>query len=187
MPHYMRFLVLASFITAITAVGAITSFTLPFLTVVPFSLQVLGVYLAGGLLPPKWAFLSMMTYLILGALGLPVFAEGGHGVAILVGPFGGYLWAFPVAAWAMSILTGSTTHKGRLIAGLAVNLIIIYLGGMIGLILTTHATVPHAFLEGVVPFMGWDALKAVIAFPIIRKARAFTIARWGEHSYRQAG
>ena len=187
MPRYMRFLVLSAFVTALTAVGALTSFTLPFLTVVPFSLQVFGVYLAGGLLPGKWAFLSMLTYLILGAIGLPVFAEGAHGMAILIGPFAGYLWAFPFAAWAMARFLSGGDHKLRLIVGLGINLAIIYAGGMIVIMLTTGANLSHALVEGVLPFIGWDALKAVIAFPIIQKARSFTLSRWGKQSYRRAG
>ncbi|WP_430626293.1 biotin transporter BioY [Sulfobacillus thermotolerans] len=104
MPQSMRFLVLAGFVTAMTAVGALTSFTIPLFSVVPFTLQVLGVYLAGGLLPPRWAFMSMITYVLLGVLGLPVFAEGSHGIGILLGPFGGYLWAYPPAAWLIARL-----------------------------------------------------------------------------------
>ncbi len=187
MPRYMRFLVLSAFVTAITAIGALTSFTLPFLTMVPFSLQVFGVYLAGGLLPPRWAFLSMLTYLLLGAIGLPIFAEGAHGLAILIGPFSGYLWAYPVAAWAMAKVTGLSRQKSRLIVGLAINLLLIYAGGMVGIMLTTDASWLHALLEGVVPFIGWDALKAAVAFPIIQKARSFTMTRWGVNSYQQVG
>jgi biotin transport system substrate-specific component len=186
MPRYMRFLVLSAFVTALTAIGALTSFTLPFLTLVPFSLQVFGVYLAGGLLPARWAFLSMLTYLVLGAIGLPVFAEGAHGVAILVGPFSGYLWAYPIAAWAMARILRASDHKRRLILGLGVNLVIIYAGGMIGIMLTTGASLIHALVEGVLPFIGWDMLKAALAFPIIQKARSFTLSRWGKQSYRQA-
>jgi biotin transport system substrate-specific component len=182
----MRFLVLSAFVTALTAVGALTSFTLPFLTLVPFSLQVFGVYLAGGLLPSKWAFLSMATYLVLGAIGLPVFAEGAHGVAVLIGPFGGYLWAYPLAAWAMARFVRSSDKRFHLILGLGINLAIIYAGGMIGIMITTGASVIHALLEGVLPFIAWDALKAVVAFPIIQKARSFTLSRWGKESYRHA-
>jgi biotin transport system substrate-specific component len=180
----MRFLVLAAFVTAITAIGALTSFTIPGLSIVPFSLQVLGVYLAGGLLPPRWAFMSMTAYLLLGALGLPVFAEGTHGLGILLGPFGGYLWAYPIAAWIMALIARASLSRPRLGAGLLANILIIYGGGMLGLMLETGATPMRALIEGVLPFIGWDVLKAVIALPIIRRAKAFTIERWGAASYR---
>lgn len=184
MPQSMRFIVLAAFVTAITAIGALTSFTIPGLSVVPFSLQVLGVYLAGGLLPPRWAFLSMVAYLLLGALGLPVFAEGSHGLGILLGPFGGYLWAYPAAAWSMSWILRQSLSRPRIGAGLLINILIIYAGGMLGLMLTTHATGLHALLEGVVPFAGWDILKAAVVLPIIYRARVFTVERWGADCYR---
>ncbi len=187
MPQSMRFLVLAGFVTAITAVGALTSFTIPLLSIVPFSLQVLGVYLAGGLLPPRWAFMSMVAYLLLGTLGLPVFAEGSHGIAILLGPFGGYLWAYPPAAWLIARVAGPGVNRWRLSFGLFTGIVLIYAGGMAGIMLTSGASVFRAFMEGVVPFIALDVLKAVIAFPIIRRARAFTMSRWGAGSYQKAG
>ncbi|MCY0907264.1 MAG: biotin transporter BioY [Sulfobacillus thermotolerans] len=186
MPQSMRFLVLAGFVTAMTAVGALTSFTIPLFSVVPFTLQVLGVYLAGGLLPPRWAFMSMITYVLLGVLGLPVFAEGSHGIGILLGPFGGYLWAYPPAAWLIARLSGPTAQRWRLTLGLLVGILVIYLGGMIGIMVTTGASLTHAVLEGVAPFILWDMMKAAIALPIIARARAFAMERWGADSYQNA-
>ncbi|MCY0881678.1 MAG: biotin transporter BioY, partial [Firmicutes bacterium] len=104
MPSHVRYAVLAGLIAALTAVGALTTFTLPFLTMVPFTLQMVGVYLAGTLLPPRWAFVSESAYVFLGVIGLPIFADGAHGILVLVGPYGGYLWGYPFAAAASALI-----------------------------------------------------------------------------------
>src|SRR3954463_9008033 len=70
---------------------------LPF-TPVPMTLQPLAVLVVGGLLGAAAGVSALILYLAVGALGLPVFAAGGSGVLHLVGPTGGYLLAFPVAA-----------------------------------------------------------------------------------------
>lgn len=176
----IRFLVLAAFVTAITAVGALTSFTIPALSVVPFTLQVFGVYLAGGLLPPRWALMSLLAYLFLGALGLPIFADGQSGLGVLIGPYAGYLWAYPLAAMVMALVTGRSASRLRLLVGLLVNIVIIYAGGVLGLRVATGASWMKAFLEGVLPFVFWDLLKAFIAFPVIMRVRQLTIRRWTE-------
>ena len=65
---------------------------------VPFTLQTVGVGLAGLCLGPWRGFASVLLYLLVGAAGLPVFARGGAGLASFAGPTGGYLIAFPFAA-----------------------------------------------------------------------------------------
>ncbi len=168
MPTSLRWAVRGAFVTAITALGAITAITIPGLSLVPFTFQVFGVFLAGGILPARWAALSQLSYIALGILGAPIFAEGQRGLAVLIGPFGGYLWAYPVAAWIMASLVHKSRHSRlRLFMGLISALAIIYLGGMVGLVIITHASWTHAFLEGVLPFIGWDVIKAVLAWPII--------------------
>jgi biotin transporter BioY len=71
---------------------------------VPFTLQTFFVLLSGGLLGRRNGFLSMLMYLGLGALGLPVFSASSAGVARLLGPTGGYLLSFPVAAFVVGYL-----------------------------------------------------------------------------------
>ena len=61
---------------------------------VAVSAQTFGVMLAGLVLKPNLAALSQGLYLLLGALGLPVFAGGSSGIGVLIGPRGGYLWGF---------------------------------------------------------------------------------------------
>src|SRR5213592_4365721 len=76
-------------------------------TPVPFTLQPLAVLLVGGLLGARFGALSLILYLAMGAAGLPVFTPTVplFGIARLLGPTGGYLLAYPVAAWATGWLT----------------------------------------------------------------------------------
>jgi biotin transport system substrate-specific component len=168
--EHRRWLVLAGLMAALTAAGAITAITIPFLTPVPFTLQVLAVFITAGLLPPRYAAAAQATYLLVGVLGVPVFAGGGRGAGVLLGPFGGYLLAYPVAAGVGSLLMRRPT-PGHRVAGLGAALAIIYAGGALGLIAFAHLTALRALALGVVPFIGWDALKAALAYPVIAQVR----------------
>lgn len=85
---------------ALVSLAAQATLEIP-LSPVPVTLQTLAVMLVAGIAGPRSAALSMLAYLAAGALGAPVFADGGSGVDILLGPTGGFLWAFPVAAWSV--------------------------------------------------------------------------------------
>jgi biotin transport system substrate-specific component len=167
---HRRWLTIAGLMAALTAVGAVTSVTIPFLSPVPFTLQVLAVYLTAGLLPPRYAFAAQATYLLVGALGLPVFASGGRGFGVLLGPFGGYLWAYPLAASVGSAIMRAP-GRARRVAGLVATLLTIYLGGTLGLLGFGRMPLTEAIGLGVVPFLPWDALKAVLAYPVIVQVR----------------
>ena len=90
----------AALLSALAYVGAIPVGG----TGVPITLQTLGVGLAGALLGPVRGFLSVSLYLVLGAVGLPVFAEHSSGVGVLTGISAGYLYAFPLAALLIGAL-----------------------------------------------------------------------------------
>jgi biotin transporter BioY len=90
----------------VVALAAQMSVPLPG-TPVPMTLQPFAVLLVGGLLGPELGAISMIVYLAMGAAGLPVFTPTVPlvGIARLLGPTGGYLLAYPVAAWAVGRLT----------------------------------------------------------------------------------
>lgn len=169
--HY-RWVVMAGLMAALTAVGALTSITVPLLSPVPFTLQVLAVFLTAGLLPARYAVLAECAYLLVGALGLPVFAGGARGLGVLLGPFGGYLWAYPLAAGLGSAAAGRHPGAARRALGLGVTLLAIYAGGMAGLTVLGHLTWGRAAALGVLPFIPWDAFKAVLAYPALAQLEA---------------
>lgn len=149
---------------AATAVAAKLSVPLPG-TPVPFTMQPLVVLLAGALLGGRLGAASQAAYLLAGAAGLPVFAAGG-GLAYLLGPTGGYLLAYPAAAFLAGALGGPGRLRtlGALLAGLAA----IYAGGLAWL--AVFGTVDTAVALGLRPFLLADLLKVAQAYLIVRLA-----------------
>jgi len=140
---------------------------------VPITLQLLFVLLSGLILGARLGFLSQVIYLIMGAIGLPVFANFKGGFVHLYGPTGGYLLAFPIASLIVGwMVKNKKSFTNYLIASL-VGIIIIYLFGFLRLGVF-FGDFKKAFFVGVFPFVGVDVAKALIAAFIadrIRKAR----------------
>lgn len=139
-------------------------------TPVPITLQPLVVVLAGLWLGPTAGAASMMLFLLAGAAGLPVFAPiGAPGLARLVGATGGYLLAYPIAAFVAGSLAPARAGFGRRVAAAAAGMLAIYLGGFAQLAVLT-GSLERAALLGVIPFVALDACKAVLA-ALIRPTR----------------
>lgn len=151
---------------AATAVGAKLAVPLPG-TPVPFTLQPLFVLLAGALLGSRLGAASQLLYLAAGVAGLPVFAAGG-GAAYLLGPTGGYLMAYPLAAFLAGTYRGRRVAPllGALLAGLGA----IYAGGLGWLALA--GTASWAVAAGLAPFVLADLVKVLIALLVARRVAA---------------
>ncbi|MEA3345397.1 MAG: biotin transporter BioY [Chloroflexota bacterium] len=153
---------------ALTALGARIAVPLPG-TPVPMTLQVLGVLLAGMILDGKRGALGQLLYLAAGVAGLPVFASTA-GPQALLGPTGGYLIAFPAAAFIVGALSHRFNHlAGRLLAALA-GVGAIYAGGTLWLALWLGAAedpwgiaLARAWRLGAVPFILVDLAKSLLA------------------------
>ena len=131
-------------------------------TPVPITLQPLVVVLAGLWLGPIAGAASMALYLALGAMGLPVFAPmGAPGLARLVGPTGGYLLAWPLAAWVAGRIGHGGTYARRAL-GATLGMLAIYAGGVAQLTVLT-GSLTSAALMGLVPFVVLDVVKALLA------------------------
>jgi biotin transport system substrate-specific component len=158
-----RDLALAAVFAALTGVGALIA--VPFFGPVPFTLQVLFVLLAGLVLGPRLAALSMLAYIVLGLVA-PVYAGGASGIGTLVGPAGGYIWGFVLGAALVGYLAGRLEAIGvaRLTLVAAVGLVPIYaLGaGWLAISLRTFDFVV-IFGGGVLQFLPMDVLKAFAA------------------------
>ena len=153
-----------------TAVGASVSLSLPW-TPVPFTLQLLFVFLAGAVLGPWIGAAALAGYLALGALGLPVFSGGNGGVEWLMGPTGGYLITYPAVAFAVGMVTGETASLKRDALALVTGLGVIYAGGMAQLWLLTGGGLARLLELAVLPFWTGDVIKVVVAFGILRLVR----------------
>lgn len=151
----------------IVAVSAQVAFTVP-LSPVPMTLQGLAVIAVGGLFGPVAGTGALVTYLVAGLLGAPVFAQGASGMVRLLGPTGGYLLAFPVAA----LIAGTVGQRGNLLrsfAGALLAMLTIHLGGWAWLALGLGGE--RATTVGVAPFLVPDALKVVLAALIMWRAQ----------------
>jgi biotin transport system substrate-specific component len=137
------------------------------LSPVPMTLQPLAVLAVGGLLGAAGGVSALVLYLILGALGLPVFAGGGAGAHHLIGPTGGYLLAFPIAAGATGALVGKPLRSVlRVLLACALGMVIIHIGGVSQLALL-GGNPALAFRIGFLPFFTGDLLKVGLAAALI--------------------
>jgi biotin transport system substrate-specific component len=146
---------------ALVALAAQVAVPVPF-SPVPMTLQPLAVLAVGGLLGAAGGGAALVTYLALGMLGLPVFAGGSSGILHLMGPTGGYLLAFPVAAGAVGVLAGRSAGILRVLLACALGMVLIHAGGVAQLALL-GGDPSTAFRVGFVPFLTGDLLKAGLA------------------------
>jgi biotin transport system substrate-specific component len=134
---------------------------------VPMTLQPLAVLAVGGLLGPIAGVSALIIYIALGALGLPVFAGGGSGILRLLGPTGGYLLAFPVAAGVTGALTGRVPQSPlRVLLACALGMVIIHAGGVAQLALL-GGDPALALRVGFIPFLTGDLVKVGLAAALI--------------------
>jgi biotin transport system substrate-specific component len=137
------------------------------LSPVPMTLQPLAVLAVGGLLGAAGGAGALVLYIALGVLGLPVFSGGGSGILRLIGPTGGYLLAFPVAAAVTGALVGRAPFSVfRVLLACAFGMVIIHLGGVAQLALL-GGDAALAFRVGFLPFLTGDLLKIGLAAAII--------------------
>ena len=163
-----RDLVLVAVFTALTIVGA--QIYIP-IGNVPITLQVLFVILSGLILKGKKGFISQSAYVLMGLIGLPVFAGFKGGIVHIVGPTGGYIISFPIAAWIVGMLSKNRGFLRYMISS-CIGVVIIYILGFIWLGVYVKS-LKSAFLMGVLPFIPWDILKALIASYIAYKYESY--------------
>lgn len=157
----------------VTALSAHARIDLPF-TPVPLTLQTFVVMLVGAALGSRRGAMVMLLYLAEGAVGLPVFSRGG-GAIYLFGPTAGYLWSYPIAAYAVGLASEHKLDRSWLTSVLAMlpaSLIILGMGTL-WLALVTHLSLSQAFVEGMLPFIPGDLLKIAIAATLLPAAWKF--------------
>jgi biotin transport system substrate-specific component len=162
---------LVALFAGLTALGAYIFIPLPF-TPVPITLQTFFVYLAGDILGANLSALSQIIYVLVGALGLPVFAGGKGTIAILIGPTGGYLIGFIPAAFVISKLVNIKRNPNIvwIIFSNFIGTVIIYGFGIFQLSIWIGSLRKAAFL-GILPFLIGDLIKAWLAAYIATKTQ----------------
>jgi biotin transport system substrate-specific component len=165
-----------AFAVALTAAAAQFTVVVPF-TAVPFTLTPLVVMLVGAALGSRLGAASQVAYLIAGIAGLQVFAPSlvlPQGAARLLGPTGGYLMAYPAAAFVVGYLAerGWDRSFASSVAAMLAGLAVIYAGGVTWLLIYTRSF-EAAVLQGIVPFVIADLAKAVMAAMLLPQAWRF--------------
>lgn len=136
---------------------------------VPITGQSFAVLLTGALLGSRLGAAAVIAYLIEGALGLPFFAAGGSGIVRFLGPTGGYLVAFPAAAFITGAFAEHGWDKRYLTAAAAMffGSLIIFLGGWAWLAILTNTPPVAAFKLAVLPFLAGDVIKIALAAAVL--------------------
>lgn len=167
----LRMMVFAALFTALIVIGGYISFPIPF-SPVPIVLSDFFAMLAGLFLGASWGSASVGLFLFFGALGLPVFAGGRAGLAVLFGPTGGFLFGYLIAALGIGLISG----KGKpsfikdLIALIAGNIIVFGMG-VPWLKIILKVTWEKALALGLIPFMPGMVIKIIVGIALIQTLR----------------
>ncbi|MDD3194058.1 MAG: biotin transporter BioY [Oscillospiraceae bacterium] len=168
-------MVLCALLAAMT--GILSQIGIP-IGEVPINLALFSVFLAGGLLGSYKGAVSIAVYVMMGAVGIPVFSNFRGGLSVLVGPTGGYILGYLLAALVVGMVS---THWGdafwKLAIGMASGLALCYLFGTAWFILLTGKGLVAALGACVIPFLPGDAAKIILAallVPELKKAIQFS-------------
>ena len=165
---YVKKLVYASLFAALTAVAAWVTIPLPY---VPLTLQTFFVILAGALLGAYFGALSMIVYLLLGFVGLPVFSGGRSGLGVLAGSTGGYLVGFVLCAIIVGLLVERKKSPGFLwyCMSMAAGTLALYACGAAWLAVVMRWDIVQALIVGALPFVPGDIIKIIVAAFIAKR------------------
>lgn len=156
-------MVLIALMTAVTCVLGPLSIPLPF-SPVPISLTNFAIFLAIFILGMKNGTISFIIYLLLGAVGVPVFSSFRGGLQVLAGPTGGYLIGFIFLALIMGF---ALDHFGRklvpTIIGMIIGMAVCYAFGTVWLAKLLSLSFKEGLMMGVIPYLPGDAAKIIIA------------------------
>ena len=136
---------------------------------IPITGQTFAVLLTGALLGSRLGAAAVIAYLVEGAIGLPFFAGGAAGIVRFFGPTGGYLVAFPAAAF----VTGAFAEQGwdknylQAVVAMAVGSAIVFLGGWAWYSVLTSTPPLAAFQIAVLPYLPGDAIKIALAAAVL--------------------
>ena len=136
---------------------------------VPITGQSFAVLLTGALLGSRLGAAAVIAYLVEGALGLPFFAGGGAGIVRFFGPTGGYLVAFPAAAFIVGAFAehGWDKRYPTAVAAMAIGSVVILLGGLAWFTILTNTPPVAAFKIAVLPFLAGDVVKIALAAAVL--------------------
>ena len=166
-------IILCALFAALTAILSQISIPLPF-TPVPINLAMVSVFIAGGLLGAKVGGISQLVYVIIGAIGVPVFANFTGGFGIVVGPTGGYIVGYVIATIVVGVIVkrlGDSLYSYTV--AMAVGIFGCYFVGTAWFMHLTQNGLIEALLMCVVPFLIGDILKIILSAFLVKKLKKY--------------
>jgi biotin transport system substrate-specific component len=162
----LRDMMLVSMFTAVVAVlGFLPAIPIPF-SPVPITAQTLGVMLSGAVLGAKRGGLSLVIFLLLIVIGAPVLPGGRTGISVFMGPSGGFLLSWPIAAFAIGWFVEITKRQvnfGKLMLYTFIGgIVIVYLIGGAYLAVVTNIPLQKSYISSLI-FIPGDLVKCVLA------------------------
>lgn len=181
----IRGLVFSALFAAIFLVLSNLTINLPF-TTVPISLINFGTMLAGSILGARYGFLAVLLAVALAGAGLPVIGGKG-GLALLLGPTAGFVWAAPFSALFIGyvserIQANKFSYAKLLLTNFLFGSLLLYPSGVAWLAYKVHLPLAKALTAGMWPFLPGDFLKALVAATVVLAVwRVYPMERiWGE-------
>ncbi|MHB1390415.1 MAG: biotin transporter BioY [Thermoleophilia bacterium] len=177
----LRDMIAVAFFAALTTVGAWISFPLPF-SPVPIVLANFIAVLAGVILGSRLGALSQVVYLLMGVVGMPVFAKFTAGPGVLFGATGGYLFGYLLAAFTAGLLMEYLPRMpqvARLSIALTMGMIIVYLPGIPWLAHVAGFDISTALVKGLYPYLPGDVVKIIIGVTLCLSLAAQLPQIWG--------
>nr|WP_317332976.1 biotin transporter BioY [uncultured Romboutsia sp.] len=153
-------LVICALFASLTAI--LTQISIP-LPVVPLTMQIFAVALCGLVLGKRLGFISQIIYVLLGAIGLPVFAQFRGGLGIILGPTGGFILSFPIIAFVVGYFSEKFKSIVGIMFGMICSLLISYIIGTLQFCLVTNSDFIKGLTICVVPFIIVDITKLSFA------------------------
>ncbi|SFI96199.1 biotin transporter BioY [Thermoflavimicrobium dichotomicum] len=167
----LRNMILAALFVALVAVGGQISIPL---TPAPITLQTLFLMLAGSILGARWGAASLLVFVALAAAGAPVLSGGKGGLAVLLGPTGGYVFSWPVAAFLIGWMVEKWGKGGQIkawqltVAHIVGGIILVHAIGFPWLLAATHMPLHEAFMGAFLIFLPGDLAKAFVATAVVK-------------------
>ena len=165
----LRWLVLTALLAGLTV--ALSQIVIP-IQPIPVSLATLAVLCAGGILGSRRGALSQLVFVLLGAVGLPVFAGFKGGLAAMAGPTGGFIAGYILAAFVAGLICERTQKLPLIILGMILGAIFYFTPGIIWFMMITKTDLAGALAVCVLPFLPGDAAKIALASALTWRLRA---------------
>lgn len=164
-------MIVVSLLASILSISAYISIPLP-ITSVPFTLQSLFLMVIALSMPISISFPAVGLYLLLGAIGLPVFSNGTSGLTVLLGPTGGYLFGFLLSTLVIGYIKEKLDYFfGYLFASILGGIGIVYALGVLGLMFVLGLSFDKAMTIGIIPFLPLDLIKAFVSSSFVYRYR----------------